>query len=135
MKVGQQLVRQAPLNSSNDFRCCVGKHNFWHIVPFAWSGRKLAGGRVGMRRLKLLEVGGSSAAQSLCKTAAAAVEESQTAPSSTSSCPVLHSWRGSTRGEGTEALIVRSGTNSRQCIMQKLGNVRENSDHLVQSVE
>ena len=74
MKVGQQLVRQAPLNSSNDFRCCVGKFNFWHIVPFAWSGRKLAGGRVGMRRLKLLEVGGSSAAQSLCKTAAAAVE-------------------------------------------------------------
>ena len=36
--------------------------------------RKLAGGRVGMRRLKVLEVGGSSAAQSLCKTAAAAVE-------------------------------------------------------------
>ena len=71
MKVGQQLVRQSFINSINDFRCCVGKLNFWHIVPFAWSGRKLAGGRVGMRRLKLLEVGGSSAAQSLCKTAAA----------------------------------------------------------------
>ena len=74
MKVGQQLERQSFINFSNDFRCCVGKFNFWHIVPFAWSGRKLAGGRVGMRRLKLLEVGGSSAAQSLCKTAAAAVE-------------------------------------------------------------
>ena len=75
MKVGQQLVRQSLLNSSNEFRCCVGKLNFWHIVPFAWSGgRKLVGGWVGMRRLKLLEVGGSSAAQSLCKTAAAAVE-------------------------------------------------------------
>ena len=75
MKVGQQLVRQSFINSSNDFRCCVGKHNFWHIVLFAWSGRKLAGGSVGTRRLKLLEVGGSSAAaQSLCKTAAAAVE-------------------------------------------------------------
>ena len=73
MKVGQQLVRQSLVNSSNDSRCCVGKFNFWHIVPFAWSGRKLAGGWVGMRRLKLLEVGGS-AAQSLCKTAAAAVE-------------------------------------------------------------